>query len=140
MSQTNRDPDRDRVAGRTTNRAGSGRRHSQRLNHRVRSDQEERFYPSDRRDPSQPAIYMPGMPPLKLIAALRRHVLAWRNRRWIRQLLRYDDHLLDDLGFDRPTLSWALQLPPTMDAVEALRDRASADRSKRRCASIHDIR
>lgn len=82
---------------------------------------------------------MPAMPPLKLIAELRQHVLAWRNRRWIRQLLRYDDHLLDDLGFDRQTLSWALQLPPTMDAVKAVRDKASTNRSNRRRASIYDI-
>jgi len=74
---------------------------------------------------------MPAMPPLKLIAAIRTRFLAWRNRRCMRQLLTYDDHILADIGFRRKDLCWALQLPLTTDAAEALRQRRFVDQLDR---------
>lgn len=62
------------------------------------------------------------MPPLKVIAALRQRLHARRERRWIRELLTYDDHLLTDLGFSRETLLWALKLPPGVNAAAILGD------------------
>jgi uncharacterized protein YjiS (DUF1127 family) len=92
---------------------------------------QQRSHPPDRCDPRFPDIYMPAMPPLTLIAAIRRRVLAWRNRRCMRQLLTYDDHTLADIGFRRKDLCWALQRPLTTDVAEALRQRRFADQQDR---------
>jgi len=92
---------------------------------------QQRSRPPDRCDPRFHDIYMPAMPPLKLIAAIRTRFLAWRNRRCMRQLLTYDDHILADIGFRRKDLCWALQLPLTTDAAEALRQRRFVDQLDR---------
>lgn len=74
--------------------------------------------------PPQPSISMPAMPPLKLITffefwaekALRRH----HFKRLFLSLLQESDDLLDDIGYRREEILWALRLPLKVDALKAL--------------------
>lgn len=85
------------------------------------------LYPSDRQTPPDLGVYTPAMPPLRLMTTLRSRVLAWRRRRWIHQLLTYDDRTLIGLGFRRTDLAWAARLPTTVDATEAMRQLHSGE-------------
>lgn len=100
------------------------------LNDPDRSAQDP-HYSTGRWNPRLPDLYMPAMPPLKLIAAIKRRWLARCKRHRIHQLLAYGDHMLADLGLRREDLSWALQQPPTMDAANAV-SRADHTRSSDR--------
>lgn len=80
--------------------------------------------------PSRPPMrdfYMPAMPPLGLITALENAWKAWRRRRRFRRrflpLLAYDDHTLDDMGYRRSDIEWALSLPLREDALGSLEKR-----------------
>lgn len=79
-----------------------------------------------------PDVYMPAMPPLALITALEHWVWrrvvrtrlwmrAWARRRRLQRLQDYDDHLLEDMGYTRQELAWALSLPMRVNARRALR-------------------
>lgn len=52
----------------------------------------------------EPEFYMPAMPPIWLTEAISARIANWRRRRRIRRLLKYDDHLLEDLGYRRTDL------------------------------------
>ena len=75
------------------------------------------------RRPPEPPFPMPAMPPLGLIHALETRLRAWLKRRRLRRLLDYDDRRLNDLGFHREDLLWALRLPLSHDPIQALRRR-----------------
>ncbi|OBS09440.1 DUF1127 domain-containing protein [Acidihalobacter prosperus] len=68
--------------------------------------------------------------------ALHRRIALWldirRQRRMLEQLLTYDDHLLDDLGYHRQDLLDALALPWHADALARLAHWREARRSGRR--------
>ena len=74
--------------------------------------------------PPQPTISMPAMPPLRLLAlfefwakmALRRH----HFKRLFLPLLEESNELLDDIGFRKEEIIWALGLPLRVDALKAL--------------------
>ena len=71
--------------------------------------------------------YMPSMPPLWLVESAGRLYKAWQYRRKLAGLLRYDDHILEDMGHSRAELLMAINLPlkqdprPYLKAWKALR-------------------
>lgn len=83
--------------------------------------------PTPRAPKFDPQLYLPSMPPLWLLERAGRLYKAWRYRRKLANLLRYDDHLLEDMGHTRAELSMALALPlsqdprPLLKAWKALR-------------------
>ncbi len=56
----------------------------------------------------------------------------WKARRQVKRLQDRSDHLLDDIGVSRDELSWASQLPLTVNAALALEDRAYRRRKEQR--------
>lgn len=64
--------------------------------------------------------YMPAMPPVALIEAVARRFGEWRRRRDLRRLLRYEDRMLQDLGYERGEILRALSLPLKDNALRAL--------------------
>lgn len=74
--------------------------------------------------PPKPSISMPAMPPLRLIAllefwakmALRRH----HFKKLFVPLLDESEDLLEDIGFRKEEILWALGLPLRVDALKAL--------------------
>ena len=84
------------------------------------------LFPRSRRMPDAPYLAMPAMPPINALARVRVRLDVWRRRAWIRALLRESEArlaCLACLGFRRSELAWALRLPHTVDATEALRHR-----------------
>ncbi|MCG6658002.1 hypothetical protein HOP52_09575 [Halomonas campisalis] len=77
--------------------------------------------------PARLDFYLPATPPLELIHALEHWWWAYRRRRRFRKsmlpLLEYDDAILEDLGYYRDDLLWALRLPLKEDALRALEAR-----------------
>ncbi len=68
-----------------------------------------------------PHFYMPAMPPLGFIRAVRQRLDAWAFRRKMKRLLDYDDHILDDMGHTRAELMMAIKLPLKENARKVLR-------------------
>jgi hypothetical protein len=70
---------------------------------------------------------MPAMPPLGLIQAVERWVARYRQRRQFRRrflpLLAQGDRILEDMGYCREDILWALRLPLRVDARQALQER-----------------
>ncbi|MDN3517587.1 hypothetical protein QWY84_08200 [Aquisalimonas lutea] len=79
------------------------------------------------RPASMPDFYMPAMPPLGLIRAIERWVALYRQRRRFRRrflpLLAQSDRILEDMGYRREDILWALRLPLRVDARRALQER-----------------
>lgn len=71
-------------------------------------------------------IYMPAMPPLGLITAVEHWWHVFRRRRQFRRgfltLLAHDDRILEDMGYHRDDILWALRLPLRVDALKALEE------------------
>ena len=80
--------------------------------------------------PPRLEFYMPAMPPLTLIHKLEMRWWRYRRRQLFRRhvvpLLAYDDHVLQDIGHCREDIHWASQLPLSIDAVQALEERANS--------------
>lgn len=80
--------------------------------------------PDSVRFPVEPRVLMPAMPSLKLMAVFefwgkvvtRRH----HFRRLFLPLLNESDDLLDDIGYRKEEILWALRLPLKVDALRAL--------------------
>lgn len=74
--------------------------------------------------PPQPRILMPAMPPLKLIALLefwaKMALRRYHFKRLFLPLLQESDEFLDDIGFRKQEVFWAIQLPLKVDALKAL--------------------
>ena len=72
---------------------------------------------------------MPAMPSLTLIHRLEMRWWHYRRRQLFRRhvvpLLAYDDHVLQDIGHCRENIHWANQLPLSVDAVQALEEKAN---------------
>ncbi len=81
----------------------------------------EESYTARRQRDTMPHLYMPAMPPLGWIRALRQRLDAWAYRRKLRRLLDYDDHMLDDMGHTRTELMMAINLPLKENARKVLR-------------------
>lgn len=64
--------------------------------------------------------------------SLRRLYHNWKIRRQITRLQDRSDRVLDDIGVTRDELSWASQLPLTVNASLALEDRAYRRRKAQR--------
>lgn len=62
------------------------------------------------------------MPPLDLIPAIKTWKQAWSRRRKLTRLLKYDDHMLDDMGYSRAELLGVVHLPLKTDAHKVLRE------------------
>jgi uncharacterized protein YjiS (DUF1127 family) len=79
--------------------------------------------------PPRLEFYMPAMPPLSLIHQFEMRWWRYRRRQLFRRhvvpLLAYDDHVLQDIGHRREDIHWANQLPLSVDAVQALEERAN---------------
>ncbi|GEM_PF-3901466 len=56
----------------------------------------------------------------------------WLARRRLKALLELDDHLLEDVGFDRQEIEWGLSLPLRTNAADALKDRLHTRRGQKR--------
>ncbi|MES1938346.1 hypothetical protein C27AD_18393 [Salinisphaera hydrothermalis C27AD] len=61
------------------------------------------------KSPSRPDLYMPAMPPLQLIAWIRRAFERRACRRQLRTLLNAEDRQLADLGLCRERIRQALR-------------------------------
>lgn len=59
----------------------------------------------------------------------RRYRELRRDRAAFGNLMRLDDHLLDDIGVSREEVEWAARLPLARNAARALRERALRRRS-----------
>ncbi|WP_428036123.1 hypothetical protein [Amphritea sp.] len=70
---------------------------------------------------------------LAFIQILRQRYDAYCRRAVLLDLLRYDDHMLDDMGHNRQDLLAIAKLPLSADADEALRQLRS-DRNGKRIA------
>ncbi|NVF15241.1 hypothetical protein [Vreelandella maris] len=79
--------------------------------------------------PPRLEFYMPAMPSLTLIHRLEMRWWHYRRRQLFRRhvvpLLAYDDHVLQDIGHCRENIHWANQLPLSVDAVQALEEKAN---------------
>ncbi|MEX0622934.1 hypothetical protein [Saccharospirillum sp.] len=62
-----------------------------------------------------PEFYMPSMPPLRLLASAGRLYRAWQYRNKLVSMLRYDDNVLEDIGYTRAELKMAIELPLSQD-------------------------
>jgi uncharacterized protein YjiS (DUF1127 family) len=62
-----------------------------------------------------PEFYMPSMPPIHLLKSAGRTYRAWQYRRKLINLLRYDDSMLEDIGYTSAELKMAIQLPLSQD-------------------------
>lgn len=69
-----------------------------------------------------PKVYMPSMPPLGLLESAGRLYNAWNYRRRLASLLRYDDHILEDMGYTRAELQMAIRLPLNQDPRPLLKE------------------
>ncbi len=82
--------------------------------------------PDEPRQPPSLDFYMPATPPLALIAKLEFWVGIYRRRYHFRRLfvplLKENDQMLEDIGFERADIKWALKLPLKIDALKALAD------------------
>ncbi|AZT82468.1 hypothetical protein EHN06_02330 [Marinobacter sp. NP-4(2019)] len=82
--------------------------------------------PDEPRQPPDLDFYMPATPPLALIAKLEFWVEIYRRRHHFRRLfeplLKENDQILSDIGFERADIKWALKLPLKIDALKALSD------------------
>lgn len=65
-----------------------------------------------------PDVYMPAMPPLRHIEALSRWIDTLQRRRALRQLLKINDRLLQDLGLSRERVRQAIDRVPNGVAQE----------------------
>lgn len=85
------------------------------------------------RQPPRLNAYMPATPPLELLSIVEFWFgVYWRRRHFRRQflpLLKGSDQILDDLGFNRCDIRWALALPVSVNALHAL----AACRKARQC-------
>ncbi|HET8850844.1 MAG TPA: hypothetical protein VFM78_13300 [Marinobacter sp.] len=74
--------------------------------------------------PPEPDIYMPAMPPLRLIAVLecwwKRMRERWQFRKLYKPVLDRPDAQLQDVGLLREDILWAMALPLRYDAFTAL--------------------
>ena len=75
-----------------------------------------------------PEYFMPAMPPLGLLSAIKDWLNAWRRRRALIGLLKYDDHMLDDMGYTRAELLMVSRLPIKENAYEVLQQWREARR------------
>ncbi len=66
-------------------------------------------------------FYKPATPPLRLIEAIGNWLHAWQRRRKLISLLKYDDHVLDDMGYSRAELLMAARLPIKVDGYHVLK-------------------
>lgn len=75
-------------------------------------------------EPPKLDLYMPATPPLAFMAKLEFWLKIFRRRRHFRRLfmplLREEDLILSDIGFNRTDIQWALKLPLEVDALKAL--------------------
>jgi uncharacterized protein YjiS (DUF1127 family) len=77
------------------------------------TDQHNRNSPTcSHRELPVPDIYMPAMPPLRQTEAVSRWVGGLRRRRALRQLLRMDERLLQDVGLSRERVRQAMHQRP----------------------------
>jgi len=76
------------------------------------------------RFPAQPNILMPTMPPLKLRTLFELWTKMVLHRRHFKKLfvplLQESDDFLDDIGYRKEEVLWALRLPMKIDASKAL--------------------
>ncbi|MBN0988491.1 hypothetical protein [Amphritea pacifica] len=72
----------------------------------------------------------------RLIQAFRDWYDAYRRRQVLLDLLRYDDHMLDDMGHNREDILAIANLPLSADAHEVLRQlkELRSDRNGKRVA------
>ena len=82
------------------------------------------------RIPKYPQVIAPAMPPLHLIAHVEfwLHVIKRRYhfKRLFKPLLGEVDTVLEDLGYRRGDIIWALDLPLRTDALKALESKKTA--------------
>lgn len=48
----------------------------------------------------------------------------WNRRRHVRKFRDFDERILDDIGVTREEVAWASRLPITVNAAQALQDKA----------------
>ena len=86
--------------------------------------------------PPELELYMPAPPPLAFMATVEFWVRIFRRRHHFRRLflplLKEDDEILADIGFERTDIQWALNLPLKIDALKAL----EACRRARVCSNV----
>ncbi len=86
--------------------------------------------------PPELEVYMPATQPLAFMAAIEFWVRIFRRRHHFRRLflplLKEDDEILADIGFERTDIQWALNLPLKVDALKAL----EACRRERVCSNL----
>jgi len=86
--------------------------------------------------PPELELYMPATPPLAFMATVEFWVRIFRRRHHFRRLflplLKEDDEMLADIGFERTDIQWALKLPLKVDALKAL----EACRRARVCSNV----
>lgn len=80
--------------------------------------------PDSPKFPPKLDFYMPATPPLRMLALLEFwvHVLSRRYhfKKLFRPLLQQPDEIVEDIGFSREEINWAMQLPLKIDALKAL--------------------
>jgi uncharacterized protein YjiS (DUF1127 family) len=62
---------------------------------------------------------------------LRKHYRNWQSRGLVQRMERLDDQQLNDFGLSRSELLWALSLPLSANAEQALLDRVLNKRNGR---------
>ena len=86
--------------------------------------------------PAKPPELELYMPPLAFMATVEFWVRIFRRRHHLRRLflplLKEDDEMLADIGFERTDIQWALNLPLKIDALKAL----EACRRARVCSNV----
>lgn len=74
--------------------------------------------------PPKLEMYMPATPPLAFMATVEFWIRVFRRRHHFRRLflplLKEEDQILSDIGFERKDIQWALRLPLKVDALKAL--------------------
>lgn len=74
--------------------------------------------------PPELELYMPATPPLAFMATVEFWIKVIRRRHHFRRLflplLKEEDQILTDIGFERTDIQWALALPLRVDALKAL--------------------
>lgn len=74
--------------------------------------------------PPELDLYMPATPPLAFMATVEFWLKVIRRRHHFRSLfiplLKEEDEILSDIGFERRDIQWALEQPLKVDALKAL--------------------
>jgi len=81
-------------------------------------------HPDTPAQPPELEFYMPATPSVAFMAKLEFWLKIVRRRHHFRRLfvplLKEDDEILSDIGYERKDIQWALTLPLKFDALKAL--------------------